>query len=99
MRCDAKDGRHFSSQFLAFAILVWTLIHVALHLTCDYPHMAGANHQVFLDLLGDQYDGKQPNYWGFLATRTAVLGFITLGLMFICFLLALPMLRKARPLQ
>ncbi|GAQ81800.1 Respiratory burst oxidase [Klebsormidium nitens] len=86
-------------QFLAFAILVFTLLHVALHLTCDYPRMAAANHQVFLDLLGDQFDGKQPNYWGFLGTRTAVLGFITLGLMFISFPLALPMLRKASSLQ
>lgn len=83
-------------QLLAFAILIWTALHVMLHLTCDYPRMAAANHQKFLMLLGDIFDQKQPDYWGFLSTRTAVLGFLTLALMLFAFPLAMPFLRRAR---
>ncbi|OIV98637.1 hypothetical protein TanjilG_12760 [Lupinus angustifolius] len=75
-------------KLIAPAIVIGTLIHVVMHMTCDFPRIASCPKQKFLTILGPDFDYNQPTYLGVVATVVGITGIVMVLIMAFSFTLA-----------
>ncbi|PON36881.1 Respiratory burst oxidase [Parasponia andersonii] len=81
-------------KLLAFAIAAMTSVHVLMHLACDFPRMISCPKEKFMNILGDDFDFKQPTYLDLIKSIPGVTGIIMILLMAFAFTLALNSFRR-----
>ncbi|KAL5581133.1 hypothetical protein UlMin_013575 [Ulmus minor] len=80
---------------IALAIAIGTLIHVLMHLTCDFPRIVSCPKEKFMSILGSRFDFKQPTYFDLLRSIPGVTGILMIILMAFSFTLAMHSFRKS----
>ncbi|PON84170.1 Respiratory burst oxidase [Trema orientale] len=82
-------------QLIALAIATMTSVHVLMHLACDFPRMISSPKEKFMNILGHDFDFKQPTYPELLSSIPGVTGILMILLMAFAFTLALNSFRKS----
>ncbi|KAK9154171.1 hypothetical protein Sjap_001651 [Stephania japonica] len=81
-------------KVIALAIVVGTLLHVVVHLTCGFVRVASCPHDKFMATLGPYLHYKQPTYADLLEGIPDTTGVIILVIMGFCFTLATHAFRR-----
>lgn len=80
-------------QVIACAIVVGVVIHVGVHLTCDFPLLVRSSPQEFA-LIASDLKHKKPTYASLLTSAVGTTGIAMVALMIIAFTLATRSFRK-----
>ncbi|CAL0328231.1 unnamed protein product [Lupinus luteus] len=75
-------------KLIAAAVVIGTLIHVLMHMTCDFPRIASCPKQKFFTILGPDFDYNQPTYLGVVASVVGITGIVMVMIMAFSFTLA-----------
>ncbi|KAF4354595.1 hypothetical protein F8388_009586 [Cannabis sativa] len=81
------DNINFHKLF-ASAIAIMTLLHVLMHLTCDFPRLVSCPNEKFMRILGDDFSFKQPTYLDLVKSIPGVTGILMIIIMAFSFTLA-----------
>lgn len=81
-------------KLIAIGIVIGTLVHVLMHLTCDFPKLVSCPNEKFLRILGSKFDDKQPSYLDLLGSVPGITGIAMILVMAFVFTLALQSFRK-----
>lgn len=82
-------------KLIAAAVVLGTLIHVLMHITCDIPRIVSCPKQKFMMILGSGFDYKQPDYLGIVASVVGLTGIFMVLIMAFSFTLATHYFRKS----
>ncbi|KAK7395312.1 hypothetical protein VNO78_15863 [Psophocarpus tetragonolobus] len=80
---------------IAVAVVIGTLIHVLVHVTCDFPRLISFPRDKFMSILGDGFNYSQPDYFTLVKSIPGVTGILMVLLMAFIFLLATHYFRKS----
>ncbi|TVU49898.1 hypothetical protein EJB05_01239, partial [Eragrostis curvula] len=93
---DDSIGFH---KVVAAGIAVGAGLHIASHLTCDFPRLLHATDAEYAPLAGYFGMTRPPNYWWFVKGTEGWTGLTMLALMAVAFTLAMPWFRRGRVQQ
>ncbi|XP_047169679.1 putative respiratory burst oxidase homolog protein H isoform X1 [Vigna umbellata] len=79
---------------IAVAVVIGTLIHVMVHIFCDFPRLISYPKDQFMAILGDGFNYKQPDYITLVKSIPGVTGIVMVLLMAFSFTLATHSFRK-----
>ncbi|XP_019431277.1 PREDICTED: putative respiratory burst oxidase homolog protein H [Lupinus angustifolius] len=82
-------------KLIAAAVVVGTLIHAVMHISCDIPRLVSCPNQKFLAILGSGFDYNQPTYLGVVASIVGITGIAMVLIMAFSFTLATHYFRKS----
>ncbi|XVF46435.1 hypothetical protein PTKIN_Ptkin03bG0026600 [Pterospermum kingtungense] len=75
-------------KLIALAVAIWSFIHTAFHLACNYPLLSSCPKEKFMALLGPTLNYTQPTYAGLLNNTVGITGILMIIIMFFSFTLA-----------
>ncbi|CAJ1798564.1 unnamed protein product [Sphenostylis stenocarpa] len=81
-------------KMIAVAVVIGTLIHVMVHITCDFPRLISCPKLKFMAILGDGFNYEQPDYMTLVKSTPGVTGIIMVLIMAFTFTLATHYFRK-----
>lgn len=81
-------------KLIAIGIVIGTLVHVVMHLTCDFPKLVSSPNEKFLRILGSKFDDKQQSYLDLVGSVPGLTGIAMILVMAFVFTLALQSFRK-----
>lgn len=81
-------------KWIAVAVVIGTLIHVLMHVTCDFPRLIECLPSKFMSILGPGFDFKQPTYLDLVGSIPGVTGILMVLIMAFSFTLATHNFRK-----
>lgn len=82
-------------KLIALGVVVGTLIHVLVHLTCDFPRLISCPHSKFMTILGPGFDYKQPSYPDLVRSVPGLTGIFMVIIMAFTFTLATHYFRRS----
>ncbi|KAK7255845.1 hypothetical protein RIF29_29268 [Crotalaria pallida] len=82
-------------KLIAAAVVIGTLTHVMMHITCDIPRIVSCPKEKFMMILGPGFDYKQPSYLGVVASVVGITGIFMVLIMAFSFTLATHYFRKS----
>lgn len=81
-------------KIVALAIVIGTLIHTLMHVTCDFPRLISCPPIKFNMILGSNFNYKQPSYDDLVKSVPGVTGILMIILMSFVFMLATHSFRR-----
>lgn len=81
-------------KMIAVAVVLGTLIHVMMHVSCDFPRLISCPQSEFMDKLGPGFGFKQPTYMDLVQSIPGLTGILMVLIMAFCFTLATHYFRK-----
>lgn len=81
-------------KIIAVAVVIGTLIHVGMHVTCDFPRIISCPKEKFMSTLGPGFDFEQPTYLTLVESIPGVTGIFMVLIMAFTFTLATHYFRK-----
>lgn len=81
-------------KLIAAGIVVAIILHGGVHLACDFPRIAKADHYIFQQTIAMDFHGKQPSYIDILLTTEVISGISMVFLMTVAFSLATSISRR-----
>ncbi|KAF7845499.1 putative respiratory burst oxidase-like protein H [Senna tora] len=81
-------------KLIAVAVVIGTLIHVMVHITCDFPRLVSCPHEKFMSKLGPGFEFYQPSYLDLVKSIVGVTGVLMVLIMAFSFTLATHYFRK-----
>ncbi|XP_048322329.2 putative respiratory burst oxidase homolog protein H [Ziziphus jujuba] len=82
-------------KMIALAIVIGTLLHMIMHVSCDFPRLTSCPKEKFMALLGSNFDHNQPTYVDLLQSTPGITGILMVIIMAFAFTLALHSFRKS----
>ncbi|XP_054781479.1 putative respiratory burst oxidase homolog protein H isoform X2 [Prosopis cineraria] len=82
-------------KLIALGVVVGTLIHVLMHVTCDFPRLISCPHSKFMSILGPGFSFKQPTYLDLVKSTPGVTGILMVIIMAFTFTLATHNFRRS----
>ncbi|XP_028784362.1 putative respiratory burst oxidase homolog protein H isoform X2 [Neltuma alba] len=82
-------------KMIALGVVVGTLIHVIMHITCDFPKLISCPHSKFMSILGPGFSFKQPTYLDLVESIPGVTGILMVIIMAFTFTLATHNFRRS----
>ncbi|KAK4270313.1 hypothetical protein QN277_023362 [Acacia crassicarpa] len=82
-------------KLIALGVVVGTLIHVLVHLTCDFPRLISCPQSKFMSILGPGFDYKQPSYPDLVRSIPGITGIFMVIIMAFTFTLATHYFRRS----
>lgn len=81
-------------KWIALEIVLGTVIHAVMHLSCDFVRISSCPKSRFNAILGPMFDYHQPSYIGIIGTIAGITGILMVILMSFAFTLATHWFRK-----
>lgn len=81
-------------KLISLAIVIWTVIHTLVHLTCNYPLLSSCPHDKFIATVGPAFDNRQPSYADLMFHLVGLSGVLIIIIMGISFTLATHYFRR-----
>ncbi|XP_050229718.1 putative respiratory burst oxidase homolog protein J [Mercurialis annua] len=81
-------------KIVAIFIMIASLIHAVVHLTCNYPRISSYPKGKFMVLVGDMTDYNQPSYGDLFLTKANITGFLLVFIMGYVYILATHSFRR-----
>ncbi|XP_004492338.1 putative respiratory burst oxidase homolog protein H isoform X2 [Cicer arietinum] len=82
-------------KIIAVGVVIGTLIHVGVHVTCDFPRIIACPNEKFMKILGPGFDYKHPNYMNLVESIPGITGIFMVLIMAFTFTLATHHFRKS----
>jgi len=79
---------------IALAVVIGTLIHVMVHIVCDFPRLITCSEPKFMALLGSNFNYEQPDFFTLVKSTPGWTGILMVLLMAFSFTLATHYFRK-----
>ncbi|KAL2336628.1 hypothetical protein Fmac_011074 [Flemingia macrophylla] len=80
---------------IAVAVVIGTVIHVMMHIACDFPRLISCPKPKFMAILGDGFNYEQPTYYTLVKSIPGVTGIAMVLIMAFTFVLATHYFRKS----
>ncbi|CAK7324916.1 unnamed protein product [Dovyalis caffra] len=80
--------------YMAFAIVVGTVVHTLAHVLCNIPLLTSCPRDKFMAYAGPLFHYQQPDYWFFIGSNVGVTGILIILIMGFSFTLATHYFRK-----
>ncbi|AES79267.2 putative respiratory burst oxidase homolog protein H isoform X2 [Medicago truncatula] len=82
-------------KIIAVGVVIGTLIHVGVHVSCDFPRLVSCPTEKFMAILGSGFDYKQPSYLTLVTSPPGITGIFMVLIMAFSFTLATHYFRKS----
>lgn len=82
-------------KMIAVGVVIGTLIHVFMHISCDFPRIISCPREKFMLILGSGFDYKQPTYLTLVKSVPGLTGILMVFIMAFTFTLATHYFRKS----
>lgn len=81
-------------KVIAFGIVIGTLVHVFMHIFCDFPRLISCPRDKFMEILGSNFNYQQPSYVDLVMTTAGTSGILMLIIMVFSYVLASHQFRR-----